>query len=419
MSVGVSGVVVPVCWLCWLMSCSVGGVGGVIGVSLPKDMMARTTYYGGVLKFRTQADPTTPGEQGRMPQIGFGTGGIFDSRVILNALQVGYRHIDTALLYGNQKQIGEAIRNFSRDDGSEYGGVARVSRKDLFVTTKLGFYPTQMALPLPPVIRDFVNNTSVKGYSRENAKGFEKIGIEQSLSESGLSYFDLCLVHTPVTSSLTFWTSEYPHEFTNWKHDEPIKPISWIQWAVSHLARVLSNHLTFPDNGYRSRKRAWKNLEALQKEGKCRYIGVSNYEVPLLQELMEYAEVLPAVNQLEIHPLRQMKEVRKFCEDNGIAVVGYGTGVVINHPVIKELGNKYNKSPAQIVLRWAIQSGIGVIPKTTRESRMRSNLESFKFKLDVPDMKILSDLDEGRAFYWETSNLHAREKQPQPQNDEL
>jgi len=274
---------------------------------------------------------------------------------VLNALEEGYRHIDTALLYGNQEIIGEAIRE------------SGVDRSTLFVTTKVGFFPSDSLLPLPPLAARFFR--AMGGVHPENMKTREKEAVGAGLKMMGVEYFDLCLIHSPLTDDLEMWGTWFPHEFTFRTTDGRVlvRPKSAVRIIVERLAAWIA--WFGGSKGYEHRRQAWKNMEDLYREGKCRNIGVSNYEVPLLEEMESYASVFPAMNQLELHPLRQMRGVRKWCAEHGCAVTGYGTGILSEHPEISRIARKYKKTTAQVTLRWALESGIVVIPKTRTRSR--------------------------------------------------
>jgi diketogulonate reductase-like aldo/keto reductase len=142
----------------------------------------------------------------------------------------------------------------------------------------------------------------------------------------------------------------------------------------------------------------WRAFEKLKADGLARSIGVSNFLIPHLQRLLEETEVVPAVNQIEVHPALQQKELREFCWDHDIVPEAYSPlaqGAVLREPVIQELAAKYGKSPAQIVLRWHIQEGHIVIPKSVTPARIRENIDVFDFQLSEEEMSLFDDLDKG------------------------
>jgi diketogulonate reductase-like aldo/keto reductase len=143
----------------------------------------------------------------------------------------------------------------------------------------------------------------------------------------------------------------------------------------------------------------WRAFEKLKADGLARSIGVSNFLIPHLQRLLEASQVVPAVNQIEVHPTLQQRELREFCWDHNIVPEAYSPlaqGAVLHHPVIEEMAGKYGKTTAQVVLRWHIQEGHIVIPKSTTPSRIKENFEIFDFELSEDDMRLFDSLDSGQ-----------------------
>ncbi len=259
----------------------------------------------------------------RMPILGLGVYQSPPGRVTRNAvnfaLRVGYRHVDTARIYGNEADVGEAVRE------------SGVPRGDLFIATKLW--------------------NSDQGYDSTLR------ACEASLKRLGLDYLDLYLVHFPVTDV---------------------------------------------------RKESWKAMEALLKKGRCRAIGVSNFTLRHLEELIEESHVIPFVNQIEFHPFLYQKELLKYCQRKGIQVEAYSPlarGERLKHPRITSLATKYSKTPAQLMIRWGIQHGLVVIPKSTREERIRENSQVFDFDISDDDMRSLDSLNEDLRLNWDPTNV--------------
>ncbi|TMI62262.1 aldo/keto reductase [Candidatus Bathyarchaeota archaeon] len=259
----------------------------------------------------------------RMPILGLGVYQSPPGRVTRNAvnlaLRVGYRHVDTARIYGNEADVGEAVRE------------SGVPRGDLFIATKLW--------------------NSDQGYDSTLR------ACEASLKRLGLDYLDLYLVHFPV-----------------------------------------------PD----VRKESWRAMETLLKKGRCRAIGVSNFTIRHLEELIEESHVIPSVNQVELHPFLYQKELLKYCQDRGIQVEAYSPlarGERLQDPRIASLATKYSKSPAQLMIRWGIEHGLVVIPKSTREERIRENSQVFDFDISDDDMRSLDSLDEDLRLNWDPTNI--------------
>jgi diketogulonate reductase-like aldo/keto reductase len=258
-----------------------------------------------------------------MPILGLGVYQTPPGRVTQNAvkfaLSAGYRHLDTARIYGNEADVGEAARK------------SAVPREDLFVTTKLW--------------------NSDQGYDSALR------ACEASLKRLGFDYLDLYLIHFPVPET---------------------------------------------------RRESWKAMETLLGKGKCRAIGVSNFTIPHLEDLLEESEVTPAVNQVEFHPFLYQRELLEYCQRKGIQIEAYSPlarGERFKHPRITALATKYSKTPAQLMIRWALQHGLVVIPKSTREERIRENSQVFDFEISAEDMRSLDSLDEDLRLNWDPTDI--------------
>jgi methylglyoxal/glyoxal reductase len=258
-----------------------------------------------------------------MPLLGFGTYQIASGnrceRVVEHALRRGYRHIDTAALYGNEGDVGRAVRN------------AGVSRAEIFVATKLW--------------------NSDQGYD-STFRAFDR-----SLSRLGLEMIDLYLIHWP----------------------EPGKRLD-----------------------------AWRAMVEIKKQGRCRSIGVSNFTIRHLEELLRVSGTVPSVNQVEFSPFLYQRELLQFCVGKGIRLVAYcplTRGDKLKHPLLVTLGRKHGKTAAQVMLRWALQHGVGAIPKSVRTARIDENAALFDFALSDADMADLDRLDEGYRTCWDPSRV--------------
>jgi 2,5-diketo-D-gluconate reductase A len=261
--------------------------------------------------------PTTELNDGtEIPQLGFGVFQIEPDRTaaaVITALEIGYRHIDTAEMYGNEKGVGQGIRD------------AGLDRADVFITSKLnnGFHKPDDA-----------------------RRAFEK-----TLSALESDYVDLFLIHWPLPTL-------YGGDFVS----------------------------------------TWNVLEEFAKDGRARSIGVSNFQPPHLDRLAAESDTIPAVNQIEVHPYFTNEEVREYGRDHGIATEAWSPiaqGKVLNDPVIERIADAAGRSAAQVVLRWHIQRGDIVFPKSVSPDRMRSNFELFDFELAGSDMDAISALDQG------------------------
>ncbi len=259
-----------------------------------------------------------------MPIFGLGVYKMTDPQetieAITKALEVGYRAIDTASLYHNEEQVGEAIR------------CSGVPREEIFVTTK-------------------VWNTD---------QGFDNTlrAFEVSLKKLDMDYVDLYLTHWPVEGKYT--------------------------------------------ETYRAIKR-------LYDEKLIRVPGVSNHHQRHLEEVLKVAQTPPMVNQIEAHPYLSQEPLRAFCQEHNIAVTAWsplGRGAVLKDETIVKMGDKYGKTPAQIVLRWHIQNDILVIPKSITPSRIEENADIFHFELAKEDMQLLNGLNKNQRFGKDPENFH-------------
>jgi 2,5-diketo-D-gluconate reductase A len=253
-----------------------------------------------------------------IPQLGFGVFKIppeETARAVSVALEVGYRHIDTAEMYGNEREVGEAVRASGLD------------RSDVFVTSKL-------------------NNAY---HEPDDARG----AFDGTLAELGFDYVDLFLIHWPLPTRY--------------------------------------------DGDYVS---TWRTLEEFSSQGRARSIGLSNFQAPHLERVLDEGEVTPAVNQIELHPYFLNEEVRSFGEERGIRTEAWSPlarGQVAEDPTIREIAEGTGRTPAQVVLRWHIQRGSIVFPKSANPERIAENFEISDFELSPRDMDRLTALDRGEA----------------------
>jgi len=251
-----------------------------------------------------------------IPQLGFGVFQIppeDTANAVSTALEVGYRHIDTAEMYRNERGVGEGIR------------ATGLSRDEIFITSKL----------------------SNACHHPDDARQ----AFEHTLAELGSDYVDLFLVHWPLP--------------------------------------------TLYDGDYVS---TWKVMEEFKQQGRARSIGVSNFQVGHLQRLAEETEVTPTVNQIELHPYFLNEKVRRYGEDHGIRTEAWSPiaqGGVLDDPVITKIAERVERTPAQVVLRWHLQRGSIVFPKSTTPSRIEENFELFSFELEDGDMQAIAGLDRG------------------------
>jgi len=255
-----------------------------------------------------------------MPILGFGVYQVTNpdecERSVFEALNKGYRLIDTAQAYGNEKAVGKAIKK------------SGVAREELFITTKLW----------------------VSDVSYDKAKN----AFDKSLKNLGLDYLDLYLIHQP----------------------------------------------------YGDVHGAWHAMEELYKEGKIRAIGISNFQPDRVMDMIVFNEVVPAVNQIETHPFNQHIETHKFLVENKVQIESWGPFAegrndIFKNELLASIGKKYTKSIAQVILRWLIQRGIVVIPKSVRKERILENFNIFDFKLSTQDMAAIATLDTGKSLFFD------------------
>lgn len=261
-----------------------------------------------------------------MPIIGLGTWRSAPEdayNAVLAALKAGYRHIDTAAVYGNEEMIGKAIKDSS------------VKREEIFITTKLW-------------------NTD-QGYE-STLKAFE-----ESRRKLGVEYIDLYLIH-------------------------------WFK-------------------GYENSLSTYKAFEELYDQGKVKAIGVSNYNVHHIQHLLDNARIKPMVNQVETHVTLQNHFLHDYCRQNGIQLEAYAPlmskniNQLLENEALQKIAKKYNKTVPQIAIRWLIERGIVVIPKSITPSRIESNFNVFDFSLDQEDMQIIRKQNTGRKIFVEFDNV--------------
>lgn len=249
-----------------------------------------------------------------MPWLGFGVYQINDGqevvRAVRNALEIGYRSIDTATVYGNEQGVGKAIRE------------SGIPRENIFLTTK-------------------VWNNDQRGERTLAA-------FEESLKRLETEYVDLYLVHWPVKGCY---------------------------------------------------QETWRAMEKIYQSGRAKAIGVSNFLVHHLEDILRDSQIVPSVNQVEFHPFLVQPELLRFCQNHKIQVEAWSPlmqGKIVTEQVVQKLAENYHKTPAQIVLRWNLQHKVVTIPKSIRSNRIAENTQIFDFELSQADMNVLDALNEGK-----------------------
>lgn len=255
-----------------------------------------------------------------MPVLGFGVFQVTDlaecERSVIDAIETGYRLIDTAQSYMNEEAVGRAIKR------------SGVAREELFITTKL-----------------WIQSNGYEG---------TKKAFETSLKKLQLEYLDLYLIHQP----------------------------------------------------YGDVYGEWRALQELYKEGKIRAIGVSNFQPDRLMDLIIHNEIVPAVNQVETHPFHQQIDTQQFMIDNNVQIESWGPFAegkndIFKNELLKGIGEKYDKSIAQVILRWLTQRGVVAIPKSVKKERMAENLNSLDFKLTSDEMEQIKTLDTNASLFFD------------------
>lgn len=262
-----------------------------------------------------------------IPQLGLGVFLVEPGeaqRVVSDALEVGYRHIDTARIYDNEAEVGAAI------------AASGIARDELFVTTKL--------------------------WNSDQTRAAD--AFQESLDRLGLDRVDLYLIH----------------------------------WPQAMFGEALG---------------AWKSLIEIAESGRATSIGVSNFEIEDLQRLLDETGAVPAVNQIELHPLHQRRELSEFCAEHGIRVEAWGPlaqgkSDLFERPELTGPAAAHGKSPAQVILRWHLQQGRIVFPKTLRRERMIENADLFDFELSAAETAAIDALDEQRNFGPDPRTFDAR-----------
>jgi 2,5-diketo-D-gluconate reductase A len=224
------------------------------------------------------------------------------------------------------------------------------------------------------------------GYrSIDTAAGYEnEEGVGEAIASSGLAREEIY-----VTTKLTNSEHGYESALRGFEESRGKLGLSYLDLYLIH----------WPQPGRDLYMETWRAFEKLKADGLVRSIGVSNFLIPHLQRLLDESDVVPVVNQIEVHPALQQRELREFCWDHDIVPEAYSPlarGEVLSHPVIAELAAKHGRSPAQVILRWHIQEGNIVIPKSTTPARIKENLEIFDFELSEDDMKLFDTLDSGQ-----------------------
>lgn len=296
----------------------------------------------------------------KLPAVGLGLWKIAKddtARVVKEAIEVGYRHFDAACDYGNEAEAGQGFR-----DAIEAG---LCKREDLWITSKL--------------------------WNTYHAAEHVRPACEKSLSDLGLDYLDLYLVHFPIAQKYVPFDLRYPPE--------------WITDPGADNPKVELADVPVSET--------WGAMEGLVDAGLVKNIGVCNFGTAGLRDIQSYAKIQPSVLQVELHPYLTQEKLIRFCKETGIVVTGFSPlgaqsyfslnmaeaqEAVLNNETVVNIAQAHDRTPAQVVQRWAVQRGTAIVPKTTNLERLKENLALFDFELTEDEMNAIAGLNRDRRF---------------------
>ncbi len=296
----------------------------------------------------------------KVPSVGLGLWKIDDdaaAEVVQTAIDLGYRHLDAACDYGNEAQGGAGIAAAIAEK--------KVTRDELWITSKLWntYHRAEHVMP----------------------------AVKRTLTDLRLDYLDLYLVHFPIALKYVPIDTRYPP--------------GWFYEPSAAAPVMKADPVPI--------RETWEAMQELVRAGLVREIGVSNFGVSLIRDLMSYASIPPAMLQIELHPYLTQDKLVRFCRESNIAVTGFSPlgaqsyfslnmaradEAVIEQAAVKAIGERHRRSPAQVVMRWGVQRGTAIVPKTTRTQRLTENLSLFDFELTKEEMATISGLDRQRRF---------------------
>ncbi|HEV2119877.1 MAG TPA: aldo/keto reductase [Candidatus Bathyarchaeia archaeon] len=243
-----------------------------------------------------------------------------------------------------------------------------------------------------------VTQTAVEYALKIGYRHIDTARIYNNESDVGAALRNSGIKREDVFITTKLWNSDHGYESALRACDQSLKRL-----GLKHLDLYLI-HWPVPE----IRNESWTALTKLLKDGKCRSIGVSNYTIQHLTELLEDADVVPMVNQVEFTPFLYQKQLLDYCEQNKIQLEAYSPltqGTKLNHPKLQAIAKKHDKTPAQVLIRWGLQHNLVTIPKSVREERIKENSQVFDYNLPPEDMRILDSLDENFRNSWDPTNM--------------
>lgn len=295
-----------------------------------------------------------------LPSVGLGMWKVDKAdaaRVTTEAIEIGYRHLDCACDYGNEVEVGQGIADAIK--------AGHCTREDLWVTSKL--------------------------WNTYHAAEHVRPACEKTLSDLGLEYLDLYLIHFPIAQKYVSFDERYPPEWFS----DPSADSPKVELAPVPISET------------------WRAMEELVEAGLVKNIGVCNFGTSLLRDLCNYAKVRPSVLQVETHPYLTQEKLLRFCNEQEIAYTSFSplgaqsyfslnmaesSEAVIEQPVVREIAKAHGRTAAQVVLRWGVQRGTAIVPKSSKRERLIENLSLFDFELTADEMAAIDALNRNRRF---------------------
>jgi len=277
--------------------------------------------------------------------------------LVEEAVKIGYRHFDCACDYGNEPQVGEGLQT-----AMEAG---LCNREDLWITSKL--------------------------WNTYHAAEHVGPALQRSLDDLQLDYLDLYLIHFPIASKFVPFEHRYPPE--------------WFYDPDAEFPKIEIDPVPI--------RETWEAMEALVSQGRIKNIGICNFNCSLIRDLLSYAKIRPSVLQVELHPRLTQEKLLKYCQQEDIAVTGFSPlgaesyfsiGMaapeqsLLTHPVITKIARSHDRTPAQVILRWGVQRGTAIVPKTSSAKRLRENFAIFDFDLNNDEMIAITSLNLNQRY---------------------